>query len=104
MYLCNVCGTVFEKTVHQYGVCLEHFGYPCREEFDVCPQCGSDDIDTGAPCIACGAFVRMHERDEGFCPACALRIVKRFTAFVDTLSEEEKELLNNKYYGVDAFL
>ncbi len=104
MFLCSTCGAVFKRPKVKYGVDLEHFGHPCREEFEACPLCGSDNIDRASQCVACGAFKQEHWMEEGFCPACALSAAKKFAAFVDTLTQQEKDFLNARHYGTDAFV
>ena len=104
MFLCNECGGVFEQPKTGYDVYLEHFGHPCREEFDACPLCGADNIVRAVRCIACGFYVQADKAEEGFCSACALSVVKRFGAFSDTLTKAEKDLLNARFYGVDVFV
>lgn len=48
MYVCEECGATFDaanaKTVYEdHG---EYFGFPAKEPWHSCPQCGSTDLDT----------------------------------------------------------
>ena len=104
MFLCMDCGAVFEEPNEVYDVWLEHFGYPCRKMYDSCPKCYSDNIVKAKRCGICGEYLEASKLEEGFCPQCALKVIRKFDDFLCMLTKEEKKLLNAKYYGMDVFV
>ncbi len=104
MFLCEDCGTVFEKPNEVYDVWLEHFGYPCRKMYDSCPKCYSDNLVRAQRCDVCGEYKDASTIEEGFCPLCAQRVIRKLDDFLCMLTEKEKVLLNAKFYGVDVFV
>jgi hypothetical protein len=103
LYLCDDCGAHFERCEQATGVWLEHFGHPCRETFDVCPNCRGDNFVPSAVCRECGCRTDASLIEEGFCQKCAEETIKKLNEFLDTLSIEQKEFLNARTFGVEAF-
>jgi len=104
MYYCQDCGALFVEPVIAYDVWLEHFGHPCRKPYEACPKCGSADWFLVLKCEVCGVYTDSSKVEEGFCPDCALAVIKKLNTFLLTLTEREKALLNAKYYGLDVFV
>lgn len=64
MFKCNSCGAEFEEPRVKRSWSWEFNAYD-REE--LCPECGSDDIEEGRDCPKCGAYRRYID---DFCTAC----------------------------------
>ena len=64
IFICLDCGKQFDKPITYYNEILEHFGTPCQESHEGCPECGSD-YDESVSCDACG----------GLYPRCDLSII-----------------------------
>ncbi len=45
MYYCEDCGAEFENPASYEETIGEFWGFPARETFYVCPECGSDRYD-----------------------------------------------------------
>jgi DNA-directed RNA polymerase subunit RPC12/RpoP len=45
MYYCEECGAEFENPATYEETIGEFWGFPARETFYVCPECGSDMYD-----------------------------------------------------------
>lgn len=53
MYICNDCGRVSEELEVRREIHTELFSEP-YEEYDVCPCCGSEDVEECYYCHECG--------------------------------------------------
>lgn len=82
---CNDCGATFDmadKKIEKQG---EYWGEPAYEEWYVCPECGSDDIENTVECVRCG-----RQGKEELCEDCIAELSDEDTvmAFSDYTSEE----------------
>ena len=103
MWMCQECGRVFETPDTVPDVPLEHFGHPCREEFDECGGCGSTDIGEAVMCDECAQWVDRRYADEhaGQCPICVEKARQKFERFCALLTYREKQALNILSYEWD---
>ena len=64
MYICLHCGHEFEKpnTTHNGGY--------WEEEWNECPNCGSEDFEEAAECVECGAVKSVDYLVNGWCEDC----------------------------------
>lgn len=56
MYVCKECRLVFDEPKKIHGEWLEHFGFPCRDEWNGCPSCGGTYIEA-IQCDGCGEYI-----------------------------------------------
>lgn len=85
MYKCEECEMIIEEE------------RDLAEEFDgtsICPYC-SGDVMKVEECD-CGGYM---EWGEELCEECKIDVLKRFHDFLDTLTEVEREYLNQEYDG-----
>ena len=99
VYRCEECGHIFEEG--EQAVWREDrgefWGSPCSEEMSGCPIC-KGAFSEAENCKICGSYENV---EDGFCNACQIDVVKRFTIIINKeFSEEEKELLDNLGYGL----
>lgn len=67
-YICGSCKHTFEtpkKSRESHGD-----NYTFNEEWDVCPNCGSDDIGDACLCELCGKDISYQNIDNGLCSKC----------------------------------
>lgn len=93
MYLCEVCGTAFDRPLIQ----SERNGdgeSSWEERFALCPICGSHDFQTAESCPMpnCNHFKKIHEI---LCSSCRKDLLRRFTDFADHLTAEEEQQLDD---------
>ena len=67
MYICNICGEVFEEPEVIYERRPYGMGY-AEEEFWVCPHCKDTDIQEAERCESCGEY--FAELEDGLCEYC----------------------------------
>ena len=90
MNICNNCGTIFEEPAEQKEPHYEVGGV--YEVFQVCPVCNSDDYSIAFRCSKCGTYIQEQQSKFNMCEECEAETLGRFKAFVDTLTDDEKEL------------
>lgn len=61
MYLCVNCGEMFDCPESARDFDSEYFGRSVTHYTDVCPQCGSDDIEEMDRCEICGEYIKQGE-------------------------------------------
>lgn len=90
-YRCDYCDTYFDTpTVLRHK---EHLGEFAREyTTEHCPICGGDSFSDATICPKCGEPMPAHSP---LCPTCRSDLLRRFTAFADTLTAEEEEQLDD---------
>lgn len=63
---------------------------------NVCPRCGSDDIEQGAECDLCGGWTDGSR----FCTDCRSEVMERFNEFLYVhFSQDEIDLINEETDG-----
>ena len=67
MYICDNCKHIFEEPAEQYDFTSECWGAPVTHSVNVCPNCGSDEIDEMDKCDVCGEYIAP---GEGVCDNC----------------------------------
>jgi len=102
MYTCEK-GHLFDDPVLIPGDKYEAWGAQFYDHIAVCPVCHGE-VEKVEQCDHCGEYVPATEIEEGYCKACVLQVQKKLDAFLVTLTEQEKALLNTMYYGVDVFI
>ena len=91
MYRCIGCESILDK--ENLAKVIENcneYGYG-GEVFKVCPHC-HDEVEEVEIC-ECGEII---EADEKICEKCKSQTITKFTNFMKTFTEEEKEEIN--YY------
>ena len=70
MYICEICGNVFDEPVVRSW--LNYHGEGMYEPYgeELCPDCGSDKIDKAYQCEECGEYVSIFELYGGLCESC----------------------------------
>jgi hypothetical protein len=98
-YICDLCGGAFDE-LSKIEDPREHFGTPCAEVFWVSPCCGVG-YDHAYRCKGCDSLTPLLEVENGLCVYCQEAVEKKFKAFCDTLTSEEKDYLNTIMLGAD---
>lgn len=86
-YRCLECGNIFEEGEQKKWI------EPHGEELEGCPICFGAYEEVFS-CKLCGSY--KCERGEDYCEECVTETLKKFKAFVDEFTDEEKELLYDK--------
>lgn len=67
MYKCLDCGEVFDTPKQGSDFKTEYFGKTVTHYISVCPNCGSDELDTAERCELCGEW---HSGSLDYCAEC----------------------------------
>lgn len=78
MFKCNDCDCVFECPDGIEEKVGEYCGQPAYEMQDVCPNCGSHDIDEAIQCDVCGEWFSCDEMEGSVCENCLYEYRYRF--------------------------
>lgn len=73
MYLCLFCGCIFEHLKEYEDRQVEYFGVPCREHWQGCPKCSSNNIISAFKCEECAEYITgdyYEIEDKKFCDIC----------------------------------
>ncbi len=96
MYQCELCGTVFDRprTITQSRPDADG----CREHMEkcVCPICGEARFFPVEPC-SCGGW---KPRGDTLCTRCRQGVRESFSAYCDSLTEAEQEVLDDMLDGM----
>lgn len=79
MHICATCGEVFNDPLAVY-------------DEDVCPSCGSNDIESAERCSKCGEWIPEHQSKFHLCENCEEETLQLFRAFCAGLTDDQKEL------------
>ena len=97
-YLCETCEAGFDAPLKKLS--LEWIDdRRLRDEELLCPVCCQPHFAEADTCPACGGpkFVQAH-----LCRACRRDLKRRFSAFADSLTEEEEDQLDDWLDGVSV--
>lgn len=106
MFICNSCGAVFEEAEGKAN--YEYYGSaPYVESFDdVCPECGSDNIDDGAKCCICGNIFNEDEttriddvyfddnEDKFVCAKCFKKLQNEYDNWLNSHEDKERGIID----------
>lgn len=98
MYYCQNCGAEFERPARCREAVGEYMGRTAYEDFEACPNCGSEEIDEMKKCEICGEHVPEHKMaacvTRDVCEDCcrALESVAAAVLYKE-LSAEEYEVI-----------
>lgn len=109
IYLCNECKNHFsepQRIRERTGVVAPD-GYAEEWEWDVCPSCGSDDIESREWCELCGA--RLAKGTSDYCNECLTIIETGIRAFLrryqlecqadyKTIMKAFEEVIETRFY------
>lgn len=94
MYICDICGAVFDAPARREERTVEDGRVQTLRE-DLCPVCatplGSVWELAADTCPRCGGY---KYRPDLLCPACRRDLAARFRAFADDLTAEEETQLD----------
>ncbi len=91
MYQYNHCRVLFHApTIQTHREQLGEFVREYTEE--QCPICGCDSFETVSDCPKCGQSMASGST---LCGSCRQDLLRRFTAFADTLTAEEEAQLDD---------
>lgn len=86
-YYCGECDCEFEepKDAYEFHSELAGMGGDCAERFEVCPECGSDDIYEMEKCDLCGEEYRktIYLGGKELCQECRDKIVYKLTELME---------------------
>lgn len=84
-WICKTCGEIFDECDAR-----EVVDGLLGENYNVCPSCGSEEIEPAAVCALCGDDVARSELEEDLCPRCARELMINLQNFWEALSEPER--------------
>ena len=91
MYLCDNCGTAFYAPLRRHS--FEKLdGHVRHDTEDLCPFCATPYFDPADRCPKCDDWKLTTDI---LCKSCRADLLRRFTAFADTLTAEEEEQLDD---------
>ena len=70
LFLCTECNRSFYDPKIIYGERLEHFGYPCREQYYESPCCGAPFVKAYI-CKECGLLYKYEDMFFDVCNDCS---------------------------------
>lgn len=87
---CTTCGVYFDAPLVREGTDPTVApGYRYREE--LCPVCGQPYFEDADECPQCGSYMPAGDI---LCKTCRAALSARFTDFLDSLTAEEEEQLD----------
>ena len=94
VYVCNRCGETFSL---EEGHRVNFDG----ENWTVCPNCRSDDIEEGARCKVCRDIHYTFDLRHGVCKGCLADAVESYKSCLNYLMPWEREVLEDEYGTID---
>lgn len=96
MIRCKTCGGVFAQPAEEKSSFVDGGGRRVREKALCCPLCGGRSLETAAVCPLCGGWMGGGDL---LCPHCRQDLRFRFCGFLDELTAEEREALDQLVEG-----
>lgn len=103
MLMCINCKSVFdEDNVHFAKELLgECFGFPVYDTYSVCPDCGSDLVDTAIQCEFCGEYILecnavLSYDNEYLCDKCSFKCDNCSECY--NINTTEKHIVDDRTY------
>ena len=94
-YICDFCGTGFDEPE---AVNYVEINGDCKRRYTeyFCPVCGEESYSDADECPKCG---EVKLTGDTLCRDCRKDLLRRFTAFADSLTAEEEQQIDDWLEG-----